>query len=110
MEEEFPRDEFPGIGLCPTMVSIDFCPEGQERIKTFSSPECGIYYACRSVRDEEFHKDDIFQNDLHQEFIEGVYEFPEKLTEPVKEGFDFEDFIPVEDGYFEEPISKEFQY
>lgn len=107
LKDEFPRDDFFDAKFCPAMVSVDFCPEGQERIETFSSPECGTYYACSSVRDEEFRKDDIFQGDLHQEFIEGIYEFPEKLTEPMKEGFDFENFTPVEEGYFEEPIFKE---
>lgn len=32
---------------CPAMPTVESCPTGQEKYVSYSSPECGAYYACR---------------------------------------------------------------
>src|SRR3989344_5153074 len=34
---------------CPMMPTVSSCPAGQERYETYNSPQCGIYYGCRST-------------------------------------------------------------
>lgn len=31
------------------MPTVASCPSGQEKYVSFSSPECGTYYACKTV-------------------------------------------------------------
>ena len=33
--------------ICPAMPTVDRCPAGEEKVVSFSSPECGTYYTCR---------------------------------------------------------------
>jgi len=33
--------------ICPAMPTVNECPAGQEKVVTYSSPECGTYYGCR---------------------------------------------------------------
>ena len=33
--------------ICPAMPTVDSCPEGEEKVGSYSSPECGTYYMCR---------------------------------------------------------------
>lgn len=37
----------PKTTSCPAMSTVDSCPAGQEKYTTYTSPECGTYYACR---------------------------------------------------------------
>jgi hypothetical protein len=39
-----------GRAICPALPTVKSCPAGQERVVDFSSPECGTYYKCRTVR------------------------------------------------------------
>lgn len=39
-------DFVPSPTPCPLMPTVDRCPEGQKRVVTFSSSECGTYYGC----------------------------------------------------------------
>ena len=39
-----------GKTLCPAMPTVESCPAGQEKIASFSSPECGTYYMCDTKR------------------------------------------------------------
>ncbi|MBI4137957.1 MAG: hypothetical protein HY472_01770 [Candidatus Sungbacteria bacterium] len=32
--------------LCPALANVDSCSAGEKRILSYSSPECGTYYAC----------------------------------------------------------------
>ena len=41
----------PGSGPCPAMPTVDECPEGQNKVIGYSSPECGTYYTCISAAD-----------------------------------------------------------
>ncbi|MBI4159807.1 hypothetical protein HY504_01440 [Candidatus Wolfebacteria bacterium] len=34
--------------VCPALPTVDSCPSGQVKTVSFSSPECGTYYTCRS--------------------------------------------------------------
>ncbi len=36
--------------LCPALYSVDSCPAGQQRVISFSSPECGAYYGCEEIK------------------------------------------------------------
>ncbi|MEK7500929.1 MAG: peptidoglycan-binding domain-containing protein [Patescibacteria group bacterium] len=33
--------------ICPALATVDSCPAGEERIITYKSEQCGIYYACK---------------------------------------------------------------
>ncbi|OGG80508.1 hypothetical protein A3A39_00300 [Candidatus Kaiserbacteria bacterium RIFCSPLOWO2_01_FULL_54_13] len=33
--------------ICPAMPTVDSCPAGEDKVVTYSSPECGTYYMCR---------------------------------------------------------------
>src|SRR3989344_1800923 len=35
--------------ICPALPTVESCPVGEEKTISFSSPECGTYYSCRSV-------------------------------------------------------------
>ena len=37
-----------GKVICPAMPTVESCPAGQEKIVSFSSPECGTYYMCET--------------------------------------------------------------
>ncbi len=42
-----------GIGkgqICPALATVDSCPVGQRKVVSYSSPECGIYYACEQEK------------------------------------------------------------
>ncbi len=45
------RPPFPveKTGVCPTLPSVSSCPAGQQRVVSFSSTECGIYYSCAGI-------------------------------------------------------------
>lgn len=32
--------------VCPALYSVDSCPAGQNRVVSYSSPECGVFYRC----------------------------------------------------------------
>ena len=36
------------IGICPAMPTVNACPLGQKKVVSWSSPECGTYYACQN--------------------------------------------------------------
>ena len=36
----------PEMGICPAMPTVASCPAGERKVMTYSSPECGTYYAC----------------------------------------------------------------
>lgn len=36
--------------ICPAMPTVDSCPDGGERVATYSSPECGTYYTCQGKK------------------------------------------------------------
>lgn len=44
---EPPRTD--GKNICPALPTVASCPAGEEKTISFSSPECGTYYSCRSV-------------------------------------------------------------
>lgn len=50
------------IGLCPGMPTVNFCPLGQKKVVSYSSSECGTYYACE------------------METVPGMVTFPYKFT------------------------------
>ena len=33
--------------ICPALPTVDSCPAGEEKVTSFSSPECGTYFVCR---------------------------------------------------------------
>ncbi|MDP3764539.1 MAG: peptidoglycan-binding protein [bacterium] len=33
--------------ICPALATVDSCPAGEERIVTYKSTQCGVYYACK---------------------------------------------------------------
>lgn len=33
--------------LCPALASVDSCRDGEEKVVSFISPECGTYYTCK---------------------------------------------------------------
>lgn len=33
--------------ICPGLPTVDSCPAGEERIVTYKSAQCGVYYACK---------------------------------------------------------------
>ncbi|MEK7174786.1 MAG: hypothetical protein AAB722_00395, partial [Patescibacteria group bacterium] len=33
--------------ICPALPTVDACPAGEERIVTYKSEQCGVYYACK---------------------------------------------------------------
>lgn len=35
------------IGICPGLPSVDYCPQGYKKVVSFSSSECGTYWACQ---------------------------------------------------------------
>ncbi|MBI2052079.1 MAG: peptidoglycan-binding protein [Candidatus Sungbacteria bacterium] len=35
------------IAACPALATVDICPAGEERIVTYKSAQCGVYYACK---------------------------------------------------------------
>ena len=35
--------------ICPALYSVDSCPAGQNRVVSYSSPECGVFYRCEST-------------------------------------------------------------
>ena len=37
------------IAICPALPTVVSCPSGQIKVEAFSSPECGIYYACKQA-------------------------------------------------------------
>ncbi|MDO8466674.1 MAG: hypothetical protein Q7S83_00870 [bacterium] len=37
---------------CPSMPTVDSCPDGQEKFAAYSSPDCGTYYACQPKQQE----------------------------------------------------------
>ncbi|MBI3459217.1 hypothetical protein HY061_03085 [Candidatus Azambacteria bacterium] len=48
-EGKLPIDKItPHKTICPKMPTVNECQEGQSKIVTFSSPECGTYYRCQS--------------------------------------------------------------
>lgn len=42
-----------GRVICPSLPTIDSCPAGEEKVVSFSSPECGTYYTCYQKRTNE---------------------------------------------------------
>ncbi|MBI4119874.1 MAG: hypothetical protein HY454_00195, partial [Parcubacteria group bacterium] len=38
---------YPNRQTCPALPNVSSCPQGEERFVSFTSPECGTYYACR---------------------------------------------------------------
>lgn len=34
--------------ICPALPTVDACPAGEERVVTYKSESCGVYYACKS--------------------------------------------------------------
>ena len=40
------REESDGRFICPALPTLNECAEGEEKIISFSSPECGTYYSC----------------------------------------------------------------
>ncbi|MEK9180105.1 MAG: hypothetical protein AAB897_01700 [Patescibacteria group bacterium] len=34
--------------ICPAMPTVNECPPGQNKFVVFESPECGVYYGCKS--------------------------------------------------------------
>ncbi|TSD01330.1 MAG: Aga1p [Parcubacteria group bacterium Greene1014_15] len=41
------------IGICPAMPTVNACPFGQKRVVSYSTPECGTYYACEPTTGAE---------------------------------------------------------
>lgn len=42
-------------GVCPNFPSVGSCPAGEQRVLSFSSPECGEYYKCiTDISDEGY--------------------------------------------------------
>src|SRR3989338_8079994 len=35
--------------VCPAIATVKSCPIGEEKIITYSSPECGTFYSCRPI-------------------------------------------------------------
>ena len=35
--------------ICPALPTVDSCAAGEEKLVSFSSPECGTYYSCKPV-------------------------------------------------------------
>src|SRR3989344_3945472 len=35
-----------GKVICPAMPTVESCPAGEEKVVSFTSPECGTYYMC----------------------------------------------------------------
>lgn len=50
--EEPTNDSSSKPTACPLMPTVAFCPEGQEKVTVFSSPECGSYYGCEPITEE----------------------------------------------------------
>lgn len=46
---EYIQPEPSGEKPCPAMPTVSECPEGQMKIKIFSSPECGEFYQCKII-------------------------------------------------------------
>lgn len=39
--------------ICPAMPTVDSCPDGEDKVVAFTSPECGTYYSCQSKPKEK---------------------------------------------------------
>ncbi|MBI2640624.1 MAG: hypothetical protein HYW91_01900 [Candidatus Sungbacteria bacterium] len=39
-----------GPQICPALSTIDICPAGQKKVVSYSSPDCGTYYACEQEK------------------------------------------------------------
>lgn len=44
--------------VCPALLTVESCPADQERVPSFSSPECGTYYTC-APRNQNQRQDQI---------------------------------------------------
>ncbi|MDP3794698.1 MAG: hypothetical protein Q8R13_02090, partial [bacterium] len=46
-------------GMCPSLPTVNSCPEGQQKTVRFQSPECGTYYACVPEKGEKRPEDPL---------------------------------------------------